>query len=225
MGIIKAEVHEGFLIENNKIGSSLRLLSDLIFTPQNKLYKIGLFIHRTGLLSPPISHEDILCFLYDTNATKQSNNPAHYFYQDFLGLCRINDSAAKTSDFYSKVEEFFQGNFGDPIQAFNLRTALRTYLFIEKSSQINVNEFSSRYLPKHLQDHFNKYMKMNGFDGGSIEKDLSTLQKKIKRRRMYFSNQVNLTIDDADASNAVQVLSSENNETRLCINGILLTDD
>lgn len=42
---------------------------------------------------------------------------------------------------------------------------------------------------------------------------------------MYFSNQVNLTIDDADASNAVQVLSSENNETRLCINGILLTDD
>ncbi len=85
-GIIKAEIQEGFVKESVSDALLLRYITDLLLTPQQRLYKLGMFIEigqsqSTSLARKP---EDFKIFIYDHNMTRnETQHAAYYFYRDF----------------------------------------------------------------------------------------------------------------------------------------------
>ena len=211
--IIKAEVHAGFHKRSQKNQVSAEYLADLFLTPQQKLYKIGIFL-RSG--------NDFKVYVYDHNMTRaETGQAAKYFYETFLG-CRIADSSsAQTQSFFLYAREFFNDIDADVSQKMNYQDAMYTYLRNENNSLISVGEFASGYLLPEHQDRFVAHMRNSGFPEISIVKDISLIQNKLKRRIMRFSTGVSLIRRNGLLNEVVRVTESNDNQTTVVITGRL----
>lgn len=209
--IIKAEVHAGFhkRAQNNQV--SAEFLADLFLTPQQKLYKIGMFIRNGNGFS---------IFVYDHNMTKaETSQAAKYFYEGFLGCKIAESSSAQTQNFFLYAREFINDLDADPAQKMDYQDAIYTYLRNENNSVVSVGEFSSEHLKPEHQDRFVAHMRNSGFPEISVVKDLSLLGNKLKRRVMRFSTGVSLIRKSGLLRDVVRIVSSTNEQTTLVIAG------
>src|SRR5579872_4094162 len=87
-GIIKAEVHEGFSKESTTENLIIKYVNDLLLTPQQRLYKLGVFIEigTTETENKLRVADDFNIFVFDHNMAKnETQHAAFYFFRDFLG--------------------------------------------------------------------------------------------------------------------------------------------
>jgi hypothetical protein len=211
--VIKAEVHAGFHKRSQNKQVTAEFLADLFLTPQQKLYKIGIFL-RSGA--------DFNAYVYDHNMTRaETKQAAKYFYESFLG-CRIADSSsAQTQAFFLNAREFFNDLETDVSQKMNYQDAMYTYLRNENNTLISVGEFTSTYLQPEHQDRFVAHMREAGFPEISVNKDLSLIRNKLKRRVMRFSSGVSLVRRNGLLNEVVRVAASDGSQTTLVITGRL----
>lgn len=193
LGVIKAEVHTGFLRDREEDGTYvLKFLDKLLLTPQTKLYKIGLFVEQ----NPEV--EDLTArwqaFIYDESMTsKDKYGAALYFYEGFLGLGFQASSARDTKRFHDFTKGFIQSLGVEEEQKVILQNALVTYLRADQSPTVEVNTFANTYLADaELRDSYESYMTEKGFPTNAVNKDLADIERSLRMRKLLFRNQVRI---------------------------------
>lgn len=222
LGIIKAEIHSGFSLDVTDGKLLLKFLSDLLLTPHQKLYKIGIFIEKekNEKINQLRIPSDFLVYVYDHNLTRnETQSAAQYFYQSFLG-CSISESDKKlTRDFFTHTKEFIELLDIKDEEKLDLNSCLYTYLKVDKTNIIMASEFAERYISKDKRDEFVNYLEQKGLPLRGITKDLSYLQYKLKKRRLSFSSNVKIIAPSDNFDDLVQIKGTENSKTIISIEG------
>jgi hypothetical protein len=219
IGIIKAEIQDGY---NRKLSSnsiSMEFLNSLFLTNQQRLYKIGVFIElesRQNGNSSLRDNSEFTAYIYDHNiSNKDLENAAVYFYDSFLGCSFASNDRKLTRDFYDNASDYFQGMEITNERKIDLKTALITYLKTDRSTSINVTDFANNYLEVNERDNFSSYMVEKGIPDHSFTKDLSLICNSLKTRKIYFSNRVEIKVPDGEINDLIEITENRQDETTL----------
>ena len=192
VGYLKAEPQNGFRQTTTDGQSILEFLHKLFLTPDSKVYKIGMFIH-----CPDECDDDnpYRCFLFDSNISKkEATAAAAYFYQSFLGLTHLVESAKLTRDFINYTRQFIKKLDVPEEKRFELNTALVTYVKTDQSELISMSEFADRYLPDDdTRDEYESFCVSKKLPDHAFAKDLSESGSLLKVRTIKFGKNVKLT--------------------------------
>ncbi|MCY6483888.1 nucleoid-associated protein [Clostridium aestuarii] len=229
ISVIKAEIHGGFTLNDNKErGILLKFIANLVLTPQQKLYKIGMFteMQNTGKRDNLRSPDDFKAFIYDQNMNSaETSNAAVYFYSSFLG-CSVTPTSKKlTRDFYNYTKEFVNTVDISAERKFDLNQALYTYLNTSNHTIVSVSQFKDEYLDIEEQDMYCDYMENNKFPMHAVSKDLSYIKSKLKKRKVNFSSKVQISAPSEKFSKLVEIKGHEGNKTILHIEGHIQGDE
>ncbi|UTJ06211.1 nucleoid-associated protein [Arcobacter roscoffensis] len=199
VAIIKAELQGGFQKSNN---NTITYVRDLLLTPQQKLYKIGIFMESE-------TNNDLRAFVYDFNMSRsEENGMALYFYDRFLG-CKISHTDKYlTSKFYHEAKKFIDNNF-DEEDTLDMHTHLYSYLKSE-SATINVTEFADQYIAEDIKrNEFNNHLQnvvgKEDFNR-TITKDITDIKSKLRIRKVTFSNKVKISAPSEAFDENVQII-------------------
>lgn len=229
-GIIKAEIQEGFIKENNSDALLLRYITDLLLTPQQRMYKLGIFIeigHQDN--GDPLRNvADFKNYVYDHNMTRnETQHAAFYFFRDFLG-CNYSPTNKKlTSDFYHETKSFIKNSDLPEDDKGELNAALFTYMKVSQEQIIHVQEFADEYLPsEEFKQDYLDYMEKKSFPTHAIGKDLTYIKNKLKQRKVTFTTNVKIIAPAAEFNQLVHIQADpENEQSIVMIKGIIQNHD
>lgn len=213
VGVIKAETQEGFTLSSDDEIISLDLISELFLTPQQKLYKIGLFIQNT----------DEKCIVYDSNLGKsKSSEAAKYFYETFLGCSQNKNSKFLTKQFFTESQNYI--NNSDSLsqeEKIKLNDALYTYISVDQSPTLSSSDFAERYLlDEDDKDNYVNYMRNEiNFPQNNVMKDTSLISKSLQNKNIYFfGKDIKFTYPSYKYTDSV-IIEEEGNDTIIRIKG------
>jgi hypothetical protein len=72
-------------------------------------------------------------------------------------------------------------------------TSLYTYLKVDQTPTIQVNSFSTAYLPTSDQDDYRAFMDGKHFPLTAVQKDTADIKGQLRTRRVKFSGGIELT--------------------------------
>ncbi|MFZ5735330.1 MAG: nucleoid-associated protein [Pseudomonadota bacterium] len=187
VAVIKAEKQSGF----REHGTALEFFKDLFLTPASKLYKIGFFVQMAAGQPLP---QGWTAHVYDSQMTTQNREgAAKYFFGTYLG-CRIPQNSARlTRVFFDHTRTFIRALPVDPEVKDDLLTSLYTYLKVDQTPTIQVNTFSTAYLPTEARDDYTNYMRGKSFPLNAVQKDISEVGSQLRKRRVRFSGSIELS--------------------------------
>jgi 37-kD nucleoid-associated bacterial protein len=205
IGVIKAEVHTGFLRDVRDGRFALKFLDKLLLTPQTKLYKIGLFVEHEP--AEPQLTEAWRAFIYDETMTVRDRyGAAQYFYDGFLGLTFPTSSARQTKQFHDLTKTFIQSMKIPEEDKVALHNALVTYLKVDQSPTVEVSAFANSYFgDPATQDSYETFMADKGFPDTAINKDLADVERALRLRRLVFRNQVRVIAPAEGFDNLIKI--------------------
>lgn len=126
-GVMKAELHEGFVKENDLRAT---FFDSLFLTPKTKLYKIGLFVATKH--SDQVLPDDWTATVYDNQLTiSDRDGSAIYFYDTYLGLEIPENSARQVKKFFDASKDFIRAAPISQEQKIDLHNGLYTYLKVD----------------------------------------------------------------------------------------------
>ena len=194
IGVIKAEVHNGFTREQAGGVFTLKFLNNLLLTAQTKLYKIGLFVEAT----PEATVEAVRrwsSYIYDEQLTLSNRDgAAQYFYVGFLGCKFMESSARNTKKFHDLTKKFIQDMDIPETERIVLINALVTYLKADQSPTVSTAAFGEAYIAEgEVRDAYARHMRDSDFPVVAVAKDLADVNSSLRLRKLIFRNQVRLT--------------------------------
>lgn len=223
IGVIKAETHEGFVLNSKKnVDLSLEFLSNLLLTPQQKLYKIGLFVEMNTVenFTEKRSKNDFKAFIYDHNISQtDTSTAALYFYGTFFGCTFSPTNKKLTKDFYYETKNFIDTMNIDDDLKIDLNHALYTYLKTSQNNTVEVTNFANDYLETEIRDDYCTYMEEKGVPSIAIVKDLELIKNKLKLRKIKFTSKVSISAPSERFKDLIEIVGYENNKTTLRIEG------
>lgn len=197
MGVIKAEVYNGFM--RDKTGDDakpkMKFLKSLMLTAQTKLYKVGLFCEPAGGKGGGDFPAGWDAFIYDDTLTIANRYAAaKYFYDGFLGLGFPESSARLTKQFHDLTKQFIHALDKPEEEKIVLHNALVTYLKADQTPTVGIASFGDNYFGElDIQDAYKEFMEGKGFTAQPINKDIADLDNALKLRRITFGNKVRVT--------------------------------
>ena len=206
MGVIKAEVHNGFTREQSTGGMTLKFLKSLLLTAQTKLYKIGLFIEfAPDATGDPVNRWQ--SYIYDETLTLSNRDgAAQYFYEGFLGCKFLASSARNTKKFHDLTKTFIKGMDIPEHEKIVLHNALVTYLKADQSPTVSVAAFSGSYFNEgEIRDSYERHMREADFPLVAVVKDLTDVNSALRVRKLTFRNQVRLIAPADGFDNLVMI--------------------
>ena len=227
IGIIKAELHEGFSLLEKPRKLLIEFISNLLLTPQQKLYKIAMLILKGSNSTAEIrTPADFEVLVYDHNMTRaETRQAALYFYDQFLG-CTFSPSAKKlTSDFYVYTKQFINSLPHSNETKVDLNTSLYTYLKVAQSNVVDAAEYANNYFPVEIRDDYLHHLKDKSFPLNAIPKDITYLKYKLQRRNLKFTSDVKINAPAERFSELVKIQSSDGDATNVVIKGRLERED
>lgn len=211
--IIKAEVHSGFNKRQNEGVISVEYLTSLFLTPQQKLYKVGLFICKA---------DSQIAYVYDQNmARNESTTAARYFYSTFLGCKIAKSSKALTQDFFLLTRDYINKLHIDVDGKLDLQDQLNGYLKNINNATISSRVFADEFLPQEHRDEYSDFMQTANFPTTAVVKDINLIANKLKRRVMNFSTGVKIIRKDGSLGEVVDIVEMMPDSTKLIIRGKL----
>lgn len=188
-GVMKAELHEGFLRGANLQAT---FVDSLFLTPKTKLYKIGMFVaNEAGVPAMP---DGWSATVYDSQLTSsQRDGAATYFHSVFLGLDIPENNAHRVKQFWEKTRDFINSAPVDQERRFDLFNSLTSYLKTDRSPTIQVGQFAEQYLGDDLGEDYREHMRRERFPTRAITKDLTEVAGSLRTRKFRFPNSVQLT--------------------------------
>jgi hypothetical protein len=201
-GVMKAELHEGFLKGANLQAT---FVNNLFLSPKTKLYKIGVFV-SDGTRPRPTLPEGWTATVYDSQMTAtQRDSAATYFHRTFLGLELPVNAAQKVKQFYQQTKDFIRTASLTPEDKTDLYNGLYTYLKVSRETTIHVARFAETYMEDDLADQYGTYMRRNRFPTGAVPKDLSEIQGVLRQRKFRFPRSITLSGPPEAINDLVQV--------------------
>lgn len=197
IAVIKAEPQNGFTRRvNDGGGLDLEFLTDLILTPQAKLYKIGVFVEIDPVKAASNKPaEGFQAFIYDVGMTGANRDAAaQYYYDLFLGCSFPQSSARLTKDFHDLTKMFIQSLDLPEETKTDLHTGLYSYLKVSQVQTVQVNEFAQSYLSDDgMRDTYEQFMVARKFPTNAVPKDLTDVAPHLRQRKVRFRSDVRLT--------------------------------
>ena len=189
-GLMKAELHEGFIKTNNL---QAQFVSDLFLSPKTKLYKIGLFV-SDGANPRPDLPEGWRPIVYDSAMTAaQRDNAATYFYSTFLGLDIPQNAAQQVKKFFENTKNFIKTSNLSESDKVDLFNGLYSYLKLDRGSTIQASRFAQTYMEQNLADDYIQHMRQSGFPAGAVAKDLTEIAGMLRFRKLRFPRAITLS--------------------------------
>lgn len=225
VAVLKAETDAGFVKEKSLKRLSLKFISDMVLSAQQRLYKIGCFIESKrrpdGDGDGVRSKDDFQVLVYDHQMSNTgNNNAARYFYGGFLG-CRLADSAPRlTRQFYEETCRFIDSLKLTPQKRLEARTHLVSYLKSQEP-HLSVKDFAERFLPAELRDAFADRFRKIKFPPRNVPKDIKDIRRRLQVRRMVFSSRVKISAPEDEFDTLVQIVSEDEGWTTVKISGSL----
>lgn len=226
--IVKAETQDGFVKSVSDAGVLLKRISDVLLTPHQRLYKIGIFVEQT---QPPEAHasrnpNDFAVFVYDHQLRRATNQGASkYFYESFLG-CHIHPSSRKlTTDFYQNARFFINNMDISSEDRIEIQNSLHVYLKASNQSTVNCREFADYHLPSEFVDPFLTHMEENKIPATDINKDISDIKNKLRVHRIRFDSKVEIRAPSTGPDSLVKVIDYSENKTTVRIEGRIIGED
>lgn len=218
-GVMKAELHEGFLRGDNLEAT---FVDSLFLTPKTKLYKIGLFVANEA--GTPMLPSGWTATVYDSQLTaSQRDGAAAYFHSVFLGLDIPENNAQRVRQFWEKTRDFINSAPVDQEKRFDLFNSLTSYLKTDQSPTIQVGQFAERYLNGELGDNYREHMERERFPTRAIGKDISEVIGSLRLRRFRFPNSIQLSGPSEAIRDLVSVEEVEGDDgvrwTRIIVRG------
>lgn len=225
IGVIKAEIHAGFTIDVTSTSMVLKFLSDLLLTPQQKLYKIGMLIETSSSAQPAELRQpgDFKVFIYDQNMTSaETSKAALYFYDSFLGCSIAPTNKKLTQDFYVHTKKYIDSMTVPDEDKVELNMALHSYVKTSLSNTISVSDFTDQYIQLEFRDEYNNYMESNKFPSSAIIKDIEFIKNKLKTRKLKFSSNISISGPSENFTDLIEILGYEDRKTTIKIEGRIM---
>jgi len=189
-GLMKAELHEGFIKTDDL---QAQFVSDLFLSPKTKLYKIGLFVSN-GANPHPELPDGWSATVYDSAMTaSQRDNAATYFHSTFLGLDFPENAAQQVKKFFEQTKAFIKATNLPEEQKVDLYNGLYTYLKLDRGNTIQTTRFAETYMNDDLADDYIAHMRRQRFPDGAVAKDISEISGNLRLRRFKFPRAITLT--------------------------------
>jgi len=195
VGYIKAETHSGFTRQHESNGSiTLKYLTNLLLTPQTKLYKIGIFVESDPAAND--LHAGWRAFIYDDQISASNKlTAAQYFYESFLGCSFPETSARRTREFHDYTKDFIQRIDLPEEQKVDLHNALVTYLKVDQSPTVQTTVFAQTFISDPtIRDEYAAFMASKNFPATAIHKDLADVTTALRYRKVSFSGDIKLIV-------------------------------
>lgn len=225
-GLMKAELHEGFIKTNNL---QAQFVSDLFLSPKTKLYKIGLFISDGAdpRLDLPNGWRPVV---YDSAMTAaQRDNAATYFYSTFLGLDVPQNAAQQVKKFFEQTKAFIKATNLPEDEKVDLYNGLYSYLKLDRSNTIQTSRFAQTYMEGDLADDYLQHMRQLRFPAEAIAKDISELAGVLRWRKLRFPRAITLSGPPDAVRDLVQIEAVEGEQgatwTKITIRGELQSQE
>lgn len=228
VGIIKADRLTGFAVTTSDEATIMNFLNNLLLTPQQKLYKVAIAVRNSDGETGPQIPDDISVAVFDSNNNKAASNAAAtYFYESFLGCAFQRKSDVLTRDFFNYTKEFItQKSELSGRDKVDIMSALYVYMKVRTDDSLNVGEFAQEYFPTPaLKDSYKEYMASKKVPATDIVRDISMIASKLRKRRIKFTNSVDVYAPVDNFSDNVTILSSEADSTTLKIRGTIKTEN
>lgn len=224
IAVIKAEISDGFNIENSNGENLFQYVNNLLLTGQQKLHKIGFFIN-TQVKGREINKNDVLAFLFDSNTAESvADAKSTYFYKTFLGLKFREDADVFTNKFYVSTKKFINESGLDTEERIRLQTALNDYLMVQNNFNICVEDFANQYIQEApTKDIYLNKMQAAGIPTTAIRRDLSMVADK-KTRKLSFENAIRLTAPIDEFEENITIREDEQGNTVISIRGRYLNE-
>lgn len=225
-GLMKAELHEGFIKTDNL---QAQFVNDLFLSPKTKLYKIGLFI-SDGAVPRPNLPEGWRSVVYDSAMTAaQRDNAATYFYSTFLGLDIPQNAAQQVKKFFEHTKAFIKGTNLAENEKVDLYNGLYSYLKLDRGNTIQTSRFAQTYMEGDLADDYLQHMRQLRFPAGAIAKDITELAGVLRWRKLRFPRAITLSGPPDAIRDLVMVETVEGEEgaswTQVTIRGELQSQE
>lgn len=189
-GLMKAELHEGFIKTSDL---QARFVNDLFLSPKTKLYKIGLFI-SDGAVPRPDLPEGWRAVVYDSAMTSaQRDNAATYFYSTFLGLDVPHNAAQQVKKFFEQTKSFIKATNLPENEKVDLYNGLYSYLKLDKGNTVQTSRFAKTYMQEDLADDYLQHMRKLRFPTEAIPKDVSEVGGMLRWRKLRFPRAITLS--------------------------------
>ena len=213
VALIKAETQDGFSLYTSEGDIRVEFIDDLFLTPDQKLYKVGLFveIEEESLGDPLRSTEDFEVLVYDSNL-RQRGDAAKYFYRTFLGCDYAKSGKQLTKSFFQQHQKYFDTLDVDSDERKDLKTHLYSYLKLDQD-YISTTDFADNYISAERRPSYMQFMTEHDLPEGAIEKDLSLVESSLKNRQIRFGNGVVLRAQADNFDEKVQVEDEEPDAT------------
>ncbi|WP_232631531.1 nucleoid-associated protein [Methylobacterium sp. Leaf118] len=220
-GIMKAELHEGFMKQNNMQAT---FVDSLFLSPKTKLYKIGLFIG--GEADSPIPVEDWKPTVYDYQLTSSHRDgAAAYFHSAYLGLDVPQNSAQQVKKFFDTTKAYIKSAQIPQSDKVDLYNSLYSYLKTEQAPTVQVGHFADTYLPPALRGTYVDHMRRERVPDAAIAKDLSEVGGSLRMRRLKFPSKIMLSGPPEAINDLVDIEAFDTPDgkhwTRLTIRGAI----
>lgn len=227
IGVIKADKLSGFAVSTSDATAVMDFLNNLLLTPQQKLYKVALLARKSEGEQGSGAPDDITVAVFDSNNNKASSNAsAIYFYNTFLGCTFQQNNDVLTKDFFNHTKDFITKKSGlSGVELTGVMSALYVYMKVRTDNRLNVASFAQEYFAEpEMRDNYQAYMTSKKVPATDIVRDNSMILSKLKKRRIKFTNAVDLYAPVDDFSNNVEILESIAGSTTLKINGTVKTE-
>lgn len=222
--IVKADIQDGFNVEEKDGIQAMRYITNLLLTPAQKLQKIGIFIDdsiKANIIEP----NEVETYVYDSNTDKNATlSKAAYFYNDFLGLKFSSDNDMLTNKFYNYTKKFLNecGTLTSS-EKNKLQTDLINYISSTGNAKISIDEFADMYVVDgKMNDKYKNFMISCGVPERDIIKDTSLV--KLKNRSLKFENSIKLQAPTDEFARNVSISEDTEGNTIVKIRGRLISE-
>lgn len=203
--IIKAEIHNGFTRSDK---NELQYISELLLTPQQKLYKIAFFIKENN--QEQNLSKKYKMYIYDNNMRKvDTSEAAKYFYESFLGSGFKKDSKLMTKQFYDETKKFINQLDVSDEKKIELNTHLHSYVSSTVRATISTVNFADEYLEETYSDNYTNYMKSKGITDKAFSLNKTYIEKSLSKRKIFFTNNIGLTAPSENFAEDIKVINKE----------------
>lgn len=224
VGIIKAEEDNGFTVQNDGSNMSLKFISDLLLTKNQKIYKVAIMVKKDKM-NNNVKPENIRTFIYDSNNNvAKLDAKATYFYDAFMGCAFQESSEILTKNFYHYTKEFARISKMETGQKMSIYNGLYSYLKYNVKPMISVQEFADMYIgSEEIKDLYFKFMEDKKVPSNSIRKDLKLLSKELKKRKIKFTHSITLEVPEEEFRNYVSI-TEEGDQTIITMNAKMMSE-
>lgn len=191
VGAIKAETQEGFRRHRSGEQVLVEFVENIFLTPATRLYKIGLMLREDPSTTPPMGWR---AHVFDSNISRNNReNAAAYFYEAFLGCALPSDGSYQTAKFFDLTKKFIQSTSLAPDQQRDLYDSLYVFVKDEQAPTFTAEQFNDRFIPEDLQAPYTEFMEAKKFPSYAVVRDTSKMGSRLRRRRMKFGTEIELT--------------------------------